>query len=75
MNVIILLGPPGSGKGTQTNLLLDNKEYQTICMGDIVRNEIKNKTEFAITMQTYLDKGDLVPDSLVCDLFSNCKPC
>ena len=40
-------------------------------MGDIVRNEIKNKTEFAITMQTYLDKGDLVPDSLVCDLFSN----
>tara|TARA_Y200000002_G_C22595287_1_gene627019 strand:- start:382 stop:933 length:552 start_codon:yes stop_codon:yes gene_type:complete len=69
-NLIIILGAPGSGKGTQTNKLLENKNISAICMGDIVRNEISNKTEFALTMQSYLDKGDLVPDSLICDLFT-----
>jgi adenylate kinase len=69
--LLIILGAPGSGKGTQTNQLFKNGEYNSICMGDIVRSEILSQTPFAKTMQSYLDKGDLVPDSLICDLFSS----
>ena len=68
-HLIILLGAPGSGKGTQSELLIATGDYNTISMGDIVRSEIKNRTKFALTMQSYLDKGDLVPDQLICDLF------
>ena len=68
-HLIILLGAPGSGKGTQSELLISTGDYNTISMGDIVRSEIKNRTKFALTMQSYLDKGDLVPDQLICDLF------
>lgn len=67
--LIVLLGPPGSGKGTQCQKLTLNDSMQAIVMGDIVRSEIKNKSDFGQLMNKYLVKGDLVPNELINKIF------
>jgi len=67
--MIILLGAPGSGKGTQSDRLSKSFNLPYVCMGDIVRNEIKSKTVLGKKMISFIDKGDLVPDSLINDIF------
>jgi len=66
--VIILLGAPGSGKGTQASELSKVKKIPHISTGDLFRDNLKNKTELGLQAQQYLDKGQLVPDSLVLDI-------
>lgn len=62
---ILLFGAPGAGKGTQSELLVSREKMVQISTGDLFRNAIKNKTELGILAQSYMDKGALVPDSVV----------
>lgn len=68
---IIMLGAPGAGKGTQAKQLADNFELPHISTGDIFRLNIKEGTELGKKAQGYMDKGELVPDELVCDLVAD----
>jgi len=62
---IILLGPPGAGKGTVANLLKSHDDSVHISTGDILRNAVKEGTPLGIEAKGYMDRGDLVPDSLI----------
>jgi adenylate kinase len=61
---IVLLGPPGAGKGTQAKLLIEKTGLVHISSGDIFRENIKNKTDLGELAQTYMNKGELVPDDV-----------
>lgn len=61
---LILLGPPGAGKGTQAANLIDNLKIPHISTGDIFRANIKNETELGKEVKGYLNEGKLVPDEL-----------
>jgi adenylate kinase len=62
---LILLGPPGAGKGTQAARLLEDFGLPYIGTGDLLREHKANKTELGLRAQEYMDNGDLVPDDLV----------
>ncbi len=62
---LILFGAPGAGKGTQSALLVEKLGMTQISTGDLFRAAIKNKTELGQKAQVYMDKGQLVPDSVV----------
>jgi adenylate kinase len=62
---IILLGPPGAGKGTQAKMLIDEYEIPQISTGDILRAAVKEGTPLGKEAKSYMDKGELVPDSVV----------
>ncbi len=62
---IVLFGAPGAGKGTQSELLVSRLNMVQISTGDLFRAAIKNKTELGQKAQSYIDKGELVPDSIV----------
>jgi len=66
--VVILLGPPGSGKGTQAVRLAEALSIPHISTGDIFRYNIKNNTALGLRVKEYLDKGALVPDSVTLDM-------
>ncbi len=61
---IVLLGPPGAGKGTQAEILAANFQLPHISSGDIFRENIKKDTELGKLAQTYMSKGELVPDDV-----------
>jgi adenylate kinase len=65
---LILLGPPGSGKGTQAVRLADALKIPAISTGDIFRTELKNNTPLGLKAKTYMESGGLVPDSVVIDM-------
>jgi len=65
---IILLGPPGSGKGTQAALLRDRLDIPHISTGDLLRNAVQQQTELGRKAKSYMDAGDLVPDDLMLGL-------
>ena len=65
---LILLGPPGSGKGTQANLLRDKYHIPKISTGDILRAAVQQGTPLGQKAKQYMDKGELVPDAVVIDL-------
>ena len=62
---LILLGPPGAGKGTQAKLLAEQFNIQQISTGDILRQAGKNKTKMGLKAKSYMDQGKLVPDNVV----------
>lgn len=62
---IILFGAPGAGKGTQSSLLIERKNMFQISTGDLFRAAIKNKTELGKKAQEFMNRGELVPDSIV----------
>ena len=64
----ILLGPPGAGKGTQAERMIEKYNIPHISTGDIFRENIKNGTELGKKAQEYMNKGELVPDSLVIEI-------
>lgn len=68
MTRLIFLGPPGAGKGTQAKTLAEFLRIPHISTGDILRQAIKDQTTLGIKAQSYMDKGELVPDQLVEDL-------
>lgn len=61
---IVLLGPPGVGKGTQAKILSERSGLVHISSGDIFRENLKNQTELGKLAQTYMTKGELVPDDV-----------
>lgn len=61
---IVLLGPPGVGKGTQAKILSDRTGLAHISSGDLFRENLKNQTELGKLAQTFMSKGDLVPDDV-----------
>lgn len=65
---IILLGPPGAGKGTQAKLLKENFHLAHISTGDLLRKAVAENTIIGKTVKSYMDKGNLVPDDLVIEL-------
>lgn len=65
---LILLGPPGAGKGTQASSIVKEYGITHISTGDIFRHNIKNETELGKKVKAYLDNGQLVPDQLTIDL-------
>ncbi|MBW2039351.1 MAG: adenylate kinase [Deltaproteobacteria bacterium] len=62
---LILLGPPGSGKGTQAQMMLEKYHIPQISTGDILRAAVKGETPLGIEAKRYMDQGKLVPDEVV----------
>jgi adenylate kinase len=67
---VILLGPPGSGKGTQAKLLCERLAMTHISTGDILRESVRMSTALGREAQRYMDSGRLVPDTLVNDIIA-----
>jgi len=67
MNMIIM-GPPGSGKGTQAARISENYSIPAVSTGDMLREAIANGTALGREAKSYMDKGELVPDKLVIDI-------
>lgn len=61
---VVLLGPPGAGKGTQAKVAADKLRIPHISTGDLFRDNLKNQTELGKTAQTYMNSGQLVPDEV-----------
>ena len=62
---LIFLGPPGAGKGTQAKIFLDRAGIVQISTGDILRAAVTKGTELGLKAKSFMDKGELVPDSVV----------
>ena len=65
---LLLIGAPGSGKGTQAVRLADRFGIAHISSGDLLRQHVRDNTSLGQTVRQYVDKGDLVPDSVVMDM-------
>jgi adenylate kinase len=63
---LILLGPPGAGKGTQAERLVDDFDLPYYATGDILRAAVNEESELGKEAKSYMDKGDLVPDEVIC---------
>lgn len=61
---IVLFGPPGAGKGTQSAKLIDEYNLVHLSTGDVFRYNIKNETELGVLAKSFIDKGELVPDEV-----------
>ena len=69
--IIILLGPPGSGKGTQANFIQNKLSIPHLSTGDILRQSVKNKTDLGNKVKNIMAKGELVSDDLVLDVIKD----
>lgn len=65
---LVFLGPPGAGKGTQADMVCAEMNIPHISTGDLLRTAIRNQTPVGISAKSYIDKGQLVPDSVVIDM-------
>ena len=70
MNIIIF-GPNGSGKGTQSSLIRNELGVTHIESGDIFRDQVSNGTELGVQAKIYMDKGELVPDEITIPMILN----
>ena len=68
---LILFGPPGSGKGTQAEKLIDKYNLKHISTGNLLRSEVSAQTQLGLEAKKYMDAGDLVPDKVVIGMISN----
>ncbi len=68
---LILFGPPGSGKGTQSEKLIAKYGLKHLSTGDLLRSEIANKTPLGVEAKKIMDKGQLVPDEVVIGMISS----
>ena len=64
MTNIVLFGPPGAGKGTQAEKLVEKYKLIHISTGDVFRSNIKDETELGLLAKSFMDKGELVPDEV-----------
>ncbi len=67
MNIVIF-GPPGAGKGTQSNFIVQKFQLYQLSTGELLRNEIKNKTQLGQEISSIINSGNLVSDQIVSDL-------
>jgi len=70
MKNIVIFGAPGSGKGTQSDLMIEHYGLGHISTGDVLRSEIKKGSELGKTAQSYIDKGNLIPDELMISILA-----
>ncbi|MDD1757772.1 MAG: adenylate kinase [Methanotrichaceae archaeon] len=68
---IVLLGPPGSGKGTQAKMIADKYKVKHISTGDILRENVRNGTPLGKEAKKYMDAGKLVPDTVLIDIIKD----
>jgi adenylate kinase len=68
---LILFGPPGSGKGTQSENIIESFGLQHLSTGNLLRTEMGNQTELGIEAKRYMDAGQLVPDAVVIGMVGN----
>jgi adenylate kinase len=68
---IILFGPPGSGKGTQSEKLIAKYGFKHLSTGDLLRSEIAGKTELGLKAKAFMDEGKLVPDEVMIGIVDN----
>jgi adenylate kinase len=68
---IVLFGPPGAGKGTQSEKLIEKFKLLHLSTGDILRAEITNKTKLGLEAKAFMDKGTLVPDEVVIGMIAS----
>lgn len=68
---LILFGPPGSGKGTQSEKLIAKYHFKHLSTGDLLRSEIAMKTKLGLEAKKIMDKGELVPDEVVIGMISS----
>ena len=68
---VVLFGPPGSGKGTQAELIVNHQQLIHISTGDVFRKNIQENTSLGQLARSYMDKGQLVPDQVTIDLLSS----
>ena len=71
LEVLIFLGPPGSGKGAQAEILTDKLNLNHLSVGDLLRENILNNTELGKLASSYVKSGELVPDELIIDLMDS----
>jgi len=65
---IVLFGPPGAGKGTQSALLIDKYHLVHLSTGDIFRANIKGQTDLGVLAKNFIDQGKLVPDEVTIEM-------
>ena len=65
---LIFLGPPGAGKGTQAERIAERFQIAHLSTGDMLRAEIRNATPLGAAAKAYIDRGELVPDSVIIDM-------
>jgi adenylate kinase len=68
---LILFGPPGSGKGTQSEKLIAKYSLKHLSTGDLLRSQIAHQTPLGLEAKHFMDKGQLVPDEVVVDIIRN----
>ena len=71
MKNIVIFGAPGSGKGTQSDLMIEKYGFGHISTGDVLRAEIKNGTELGKTAKQFIDNGQLIPDELMVSILAS----
>ena len=71
MKNIVIFGAPGSGKGTQSDKLIEKYGLNHISTGDVLRSEIKKGSELGRTAQQYIDQGQLIPDDLMVSILAS----
>src|SRR3954470_8360881 len=64
--ILVILGPPGTGKGTQAERLVTDFDLPYYATGDILRAAVKDETALGKEAKDYMDRGELVPDELIC---------
>jgi adenylate kinase len=69
---LILFGPPGSGKGTQSDNLVEKFGLIHLSTGNLLRQEISDKTPLGLQARNFMDKGQLVPDEVVIAMIGTC---
>ena len=68
---IVIFGAPGSGKGTQSEKIIEEYGVEHISTGDVLREEIKKRTELGKLAASYIDEGDFIPDSLMIKILAS----
>ena len=68
--ILVLLGPPGSGKGTQAKMLSSERQWPQLSTGDMLRSAIAKQTKLGLEAKAFMDKGALVPDEVVIGLIA-----